>query len=43
MAQILDGLKVSKEIKEEIRVDVVKIVETNRRDRSTKRCRWFPS
>ena len=31
MAQILDGLKVSKEIKEEIRVDVVKIVETNRR------------
>ncbi|QBO57593.1 bifunctional 5,10-methylenetetrahydrofolate dehydrogenase/5,10-methenyltetrahydrofolate cyclohydrolase [Chryseobacterium salivictor] len=31
MAQILDGLKVSKEIKEEIRIDVDKIVQHNRR------------
>ena len=31
MAQILDGLKVSKEIKEEIRIDVDKIVENHRR------------
>lgn len=31
MAQILDGLKVSKEIKEEIRIDVEKIVGNNRR------------
>ena len=31
MAQILDGLKVSKEIKEEIRIDVEKIVSSNRR------------
>lgn len=31
MAQILNGLKVSKEIKEEIRIDVDKIVESHRR------------
>ncbi|MDN3606042.1 bifunctional 5,10-methylenetetrahydrofolate dehydrogenase/5,10-methenyltetrahydrofolate cyclohydrolase [Kaistella yonginensis] len=31
MAQILDGLKVSKEIKEEIRIDVEKIVQNHRR------------
>ncbi len=31
MAQILDGLKVSKEIKEEIRIDVDKIVQNHRR------------
>ena len=31
MAQILDGLKVSKEIKEEIRIDVEKIVSNHRR------------
>ncbi|WHF50617.1 bifunctional 5,10-methylenetetrahydrofolate dehydrogenase/5,10-methenyltetrahydrofolate cyclohydrolase [Chryseobacterium gotjawalense] len=31
MAQILDGLKVSKEIKEEIRMDVDKIVQHNKR------------
>lgn len=31
MAKILDGLKVSKEIKEEIRIDVEKIVAGNRR------------
>ena len=31
MAKILDGLKVSKEIKEEIRIDVEKIIATHRR------------
>ncbi len=31
MAQILDGLKVSKEIKEEIRIDVDKIVQSHKR------------
>lgn len=31
MAQILDGLKISKEIKTEIRYDVEKIVEGKRR------------
>ena len=31
MAQILDGLKVSKEIKEEIRIDVEKIVQSHKR------------
>jgi len=31
MAEILDGLKVSKEIKEEIRAEVEKIVENHRR------------
>ena len=31
MAQILDGLKVSKEIKKEIRADVEKIVANKRR------------